>query len=189
MRKLGLALALTLISAFSASADVINGSVQVVGFGADLFGGSDLSDVTIIRPRVFLQNQVLSGFGQGDMVFPVTTGTGGVIDLTDANSINVFVIDFGVYGKFTANTGQLDSRSPNELKMFYTGTYTGLGTFAASPMTFRVSVGYSAIANSTSSSSSYNGVLASPAVPEPSTYAMIGLALSGLAVFRRRRIR
>jgi hypothetical protein len=189
MRKLGLALALTLISAFSASADVIDGSVQVVGFGADLFGGSDLSNVTIIRPRVLLQNQVLSGLGQGDMVFPVTTGIGGFIDLTDASSIDSFVIDFGGFGKFTADTGQIVSRSPSELKMFYTGAYTGLGTFAPSPMTFRVSVGFSAVANSTDSSSSYNGVLASPAVPEPSTYAMIGLALSGLAVFRRRRVR
>jgi hypothetical protein len=188
MRQLGLALALTLVSAFSASADVISGSLPVIGLGASLEGGSDLSSAIVIRPIVFDLDQLLSGVGQGDMsgVPAVTVGTGGTIDLTDNTTINLFVIDFGIYGKFTADTGQLVSRDASTLKMFYTGNYSGLGTFSPSPMTFRVSVGYSVVGNE--ASSSYNGVLASP-VPEPSTYALIGLSLTGLVAMRRRRSR
>lgn len=185
MRKLGLVLAVTLLSAFTASADIIDGSMPVSALGADLTGGSDLSTATIIRPLYFVIDQVLTGQGTGDfsLIPPGTSGTNGVIDLTSASTIDAFELVFSPYGKFTASKGEVVSRSANEVKMFYIGTYSGLGAFSDSPMTFRVSIGYSAVGNE--ASSSYNGTLASP-VPEPSTYAFVGLGLGALVAMRRR---
>lgn len=181
MRKLGLALTLTLLSAFSASADIIDGSLGITTFGATLGGGSDLSTATTMTPTV-----LLTGGASGDFtaIPDGTPGTGGVVNL---NNLGSFVIDFGSFGYFSSTSGQIVDRNANFLKVIYSGNYSGLGTFDLSPVTFRVSMTYSSNGNSTAPTfASYGGTLASP-VPEPSSYALFGLGLGGLFALRRLR--
>jgi len=178
-----LILALVLICAAPASAATINGSFGFAGFATSI-NGSDLATSTMFTPG-FLMVSDPDTAGDYQPIPVLTAGSGGLIDTTNLNS---FIVNFGAYGGFVANTGQILVQLPSVLAVYYVGTFTpGAGlppTLDPSPTSVTITL------TRTGNSNSYSGTLASPPdslVPEPGTYALIGAGLVGLFAFRRKR--
>jgi hypothetical protein len=181
MRKQLAVLAIAALSAMTASADTI-GSLVIGTTGATI-DGTNLADSNVFTPTA-----IFTGTGLGDFAgIPLLTGiTGGVLDLNDLGG---YTVTFGAYGTFTAQlTGSsVVSQTSDFLDVFLLGNYTGDGVNITSsgPASLRISMTQSG------QSVSYSGTLEAPpaAVPEPSTYALIGGSLAGLALLRRRAAR
>jgi hypothetical protein len=179
MRKQLAVLAIAALSAMTASADTI-GSL-VIGTAGATIDGTNLADSDVFTPTL-----IFTGAGLGDFVgVPLLTPiTGGVIDLTGNTP---FTLTFGAYGSFAGTSGTVVSQTSDFLDVFILGTYTGDGVNITSsgPASVRISLTQSG------QSVSYSGTLEAPpaAVPEPSTYALIGGSLAGLAFLRRRAAR
>jgi len=179
MRKQLAILAIAALSAMTASADTI-GSLVIGTTGATL-DGTNLADSNVFTPTLIFTGTGLGDFAGVPLLTPIT---GGVIDLTGGTP---FVLTFGAYGTFTATSGNVVSQTSDFLDVFILGNYVGDGVNIASsgPASVRISLTQSG------NSVSYSGTLEAPpaAIPEPSTYALIGGSLAGLAFLRRRAAR
>jgi hypothetical protein len=155
-----------------------------------------------------------STYTTGSLVIPVTTATQLLIDFVDAAGFSVktsgllsgtatfsnLTIDVAtgtVFGDMIGS-GLLAGLAYTGGQDLLTGTVSGLGTSTLTFSNFAVSSGFGAFLTDAGASPSAVPVgsivksitvsgVAVPAVPEPSTYAMLLLGLGGIAVAARRK--
>jgi hypothetical protein len=172
-RRIAFLSALVAAVTVPAYADTI-GSLVIASAGATI-NGTDLSNSTEFVPLL-----PLTGTATGDLaVIPLGTAiTGGTL------SASGFSMTFGAFGTFTATDGQVISLTPNFADIYLLGTFTGDGVLAGNngPASIRISLTQSG------ASVSFGGTMEAPpaAIPEPSTFALIGSCLVGFAVWRRK---
>ncbi len=178
------ALLLSVAASSSAQANLITGSLPLVGFTVTE-NGSDLSTSTLISAA----DTLVSGPGTGDYsIVPLSTSFGPVtIDLTMAATGFGISLNNSSYGNFAASSGTIVTHTSDFLNIVVLGVFTpSIPDFPSGTLPnsteLRISV------NKTGDSLSEAITLKSPpSVPEPSTSVIAGLGLVGLCLYSRFR--
>jgi hypothetical protein len=174
-----LALATT---ALAGAEPTINGSLALAGIGT-AENGSDLSASTLLSTAF----DITTGVGVGDF-FPVPVDTTFSATGLDLTNFATFVLGNATYGDFDAASGTILTQTPDFLDVFLLGTFTansGLGTFAPTDTSLRISINQSG--TSLSEAITLNSpAIPTPGTPEPGTMLLLGSALLGIGVFRKK---
>jgi hypothetical protein len=179
------------MTAMSATAGQISGSIPLTGFGATQ-DGTDLSLSTFVDATKIQ----IAGTGTGDFAFIVTDFLNPV-QLTFATIATGggFAFSDTVNGSFVATSGVFTTHTASNIDAFLLGVYTPGTGFSASPC--NVCVPTNALLhisiNQTGSAIAEAITLTSPAdslptTPEPATLTLFGSALVGLGLAGRKRL-
>jgi hypothetical protein len=184
MRKTVAILALSLGFSSLATASTLSGSLVFSAFGASIaIDGVTVGSSTFFTPIAFDTPGVFTGLATGSYsVIPNgSPAKGGEIDITN---LSAFSLDFGTYGTFAAASGVIVTQITDFADFLFTGTYTpGPGLLPATAegfTTVRVSV------NKTGDAIAYAGSLDTSPIPEPATFALLGIGLLSVVLFRRK---
>jgi hypothetical protein len=181
MYKLAGVLALATLSSMGAFADPIQGTF-ILSSSATLSVGSGLNSVPVTAnpalPLVLL-------LPDGDFTGMTGSGSGGVVNTAALSNFSVSVSG----GTFIASSGSIDTQNANFLSILYKGIFVPGGLLSSfAPSNAEASVTMTRVGTSSITWGASVAADGSP-IPEPSTYALIGGSLAGLALLRRRAAR
>lgn len=186
-----------------ARADPVNAAAPVALFNVTMLDGTDLRNTTGLQ----LAKGLTSSQGAGDFaVIPggTSVAVNGALHLYTALGglgSSAFSFSIGGYGVFTETAAPLilaqgASATSTSIEAYLLGIFSpseALGTFTAGPASFDVSFTRSASSGNGMdvASTSGSGTLASPpspiSVPEPSSWALLGIGPALLTLLRMRR--
>jgi hypothetical protein len=173
-------------------------ALSITAFGGPINGSDGFSLVGVNQNGVNLSVSTL--FDDTFQITSIGLGNYSIIPLstnyTDGPGLNLanlgaFVLTNATYGTFTAQSSGsfIVSQSVNFLDIYLLGTYSGLPGLCGGSACTPTLTSYRITFDQSGESISAAATLSSPPTgsPEPSTMALIGSGLMGLAFVRRRR--